>query len=296
MEPLHLETEIVFSPEMRTFEFVLPAGRRIAMSAPEHLSIPQHLEQNGVVDYEPDTLACAAAICSLNSGDFYDIGANVGVFSLFISGTLGRNCVAFEPTPEIASVLRQTALDNALPITCIERALSAERGKATFYLSGRADLSNSLNQAFRHSERGIEVEVDMLDNLVSSRPALLKIDTESTEPDVLEGAKKTISSFRPPMIIEVLYGRTEKRLNSFFATRSYHAYHISSKLRWQRRQDVSGDPRHKFNNWLLAPNPLGDDFWLHLDAWRWRLHAMSRIVGKVESVKLSAPETSTTGT
>ena len=50
---------------MRSFEFSLPNGRRISMTAPEHLLIPKHLEGQGIVNYEPDTMACAAAICGL---------------------------------------------------------------------------------------------------------------------------------------------------------------------------------------------------------------------------------------
>ena len=257
---------------MRSFEFSLPNGRRISMTAPEHLLIPKHLEGQGIVNYEPDTMACAAAICGLApSGAFYDIGANVGVFSIFIAG-IGRETIAFEPTPEIAAVLQTAAVENALPITVMEMALSNTVGKTTFHLSPKSDMSNSLNQAFRRSTRGIEVDVATFDGIASTRPALLKIDTESTEPDVLDGAKETIARHRPPMIIEVLYGRTEDRLNAFFATRGYHAYHITPKARWERHEAVSGDPTHVNNNWLLSPEPLGDDFWLHLDAWRWRLN------------------------
>ena len=241
------------------------------MSAPHHLLIPKHLEAHGISGYEPDTMACAAAILSTRPGDFYDIGANVGVFSIFVAGAMNRRAISFEPTPEIADVLKRAAAENALPITCQQKALSSESGTTTFYLSDRSDMSNSLNRAFRHSTRGIQVEVDTLDISLSGAPALLKIDTESTEPDVLEGAKETIARYRPAMIIEVLKGRTEDRLNTFFDTRGYHAYHITSKAQWKRCNEVTGDASHENNNWLFAPESLGEDFWVHLDAWRWRL-------------------------
>lgn len=254
---------------MRNFNFTLPGGGTIEMSAPETLFIPRVLEEQGLSGYEVHSLATAIAICTLRRGPFFDIGANVGIFSLLVASETGRHCVACEPTPEPFKVLCETR--GILPIKCKNIALSTEKGKATFYLSDRSDMSNSLNQAFRHSTTSIDVTVDTLDNIVFECPALIKIDTESTEPDVLAGASETIRAYEPPIILEVLANRTEDRLNEFLSATGYTAYQITSDRRWEPCSQVTGDPTHTNTNWLFTMQPLEEIFWLHLDAWRWRL-------------------------
>lgn len=258
-------------PPLRRVTLQVTPARKITLNAPAHLLIPRLLEEEGLKGYEPHALACALALCATREGAFYDVGANVGVFSLVVSAALGRSAYAFEPTPDIAQIIEDTALQHALPITVSRTAASDKTGTATFFLSDQSDASSSLNPDFRRSSVRLDVETDKLDNIVKERPALIKIDTETTEPQVLAGAVEVIARHRPHLIVEVLPKRTEEEIGAFFAERGYYAYHITSKPFWKVQPAVRGDTSYENNNWLFAPEPLSEAFWTHMDAWRWRI-------------------------
>jgi hypothetical protein len=76
------------------------------------------------------------------------------------------------------------------------------------------------------------VPVTTLDShLVASdraRVDLVKIDTETTEPDVLEGARQILESSHPPIVCEVLPGcGTERRLEAQLFPLGYRAFHLT---------------------------------------------------------------------
>lgn len=242
------------------------------MTAPAAYIIPKAIARGGLANHEPETLACALALCEERPGTFVDIGANVGIFSIVVSSVLGRACHAFEPTPEMAAVIRDVAARHALPINVHEMALANCRGLATLYLSSKSDSSNSLNRRFRRHAGSLEVPVALLDDIDIGHSALLKIDTESTEPDVLEGAITTIRKHRPPIICEALPGRTETRLNTFLKEHDYFAYHITPELHGRKHSQVRPD-RSAHYNWIFAPVALNAPYWARAAYWLERLTA-----------------------
>lgn len=247
-------------------------GRRISMTAPSNYIIPKALARGGLANHEPETMACAVALCEKRTGSFVDVGANIGIFSLVLATALGRQCHAFEPTPQMVAVIRDVAARHALSIVVHEMALSKFRGTAPLYLSSKSDSSNSLNRRFRPHAGSLEVAVALLDDIDVGQPALLKIDTESTEPDVLEGAVSTIRTHRPPIICEALPGRTEGRLNGFLQGHGYCAYHITPELHSRRYDQIQPD-RSKHYNWIFSPDPLDDEHWTRAAWWRKQLIA-----------------------
>jgi hypothetical protein len=90
---------------------------------------------------------------------------------------------------------------------------------------------------------------------------VIKLDTESTEPDVLAGARRCIAEHRPWILCEVLAGRTEARLTEVMAPFGYHWYHVTDKIPWTRAQTIVGDQTHRHLMWLFAPQPAGERFW-----------------------------------
>ncbi len=245
-------------------------SREIVMVAPPSLFVPRLLESKGFAGYEPDALACfLAAISVAKPGCVLDVGANVGVYSILARAVTDREVIAFEPTPLLAEVARQTGERNGLAHEVQVVALGAEEGSATLFLSAQTDSSNSLAEGFRNAKGTLEVPVRTIDTLCDEGmtvPAVIKIDTETTEPAVLKGARRTLEMHRPWLLVEILAGRTEAALTEVIEPFGYFWYRIESKTPYTRREVLEGDNSQMM--WLFAPHEVGDDFWAELDRWQ----------------------------
>ncbi len=130
-----------------------------------------------------------------------DVGANEGQFARELRdwGYDGR-IVSFEPIPDVAATLRQRAAgDPAWEVR--ECALGREAGAATLHVSDLSVFSSLREtlpsvEAFDARARTVgtvEVEVQRLSDLFGDvvgpgEQAFLKVDTQGSEPDVLDGA------------------------------------------------------------------------------------------------------------
>lgn len=142
---------------------------------------------------------------------FYDIGANLGFFSLVAAACVGPHgrVYAFEPVPANAATLRRNAALNGFAnITVLERAASSTSGTARLQLV--ADLSWSmLDRNWRHPQTRsvIDVEAVSIDDLVAasdaSPPDVVKLDVEGWELDVIAGMRATIARHKPTIICEL---------------------------------------------------------------------------------------------
>jgi FkbM family methyltransferase len=249
-----------------------PRSRTLEIHPQRSMFIARSLAESGFGGYEVESLACFLAMTDhAGDGDVLDIGANVGVYGLLASGVTQRRVVAFEPTPWIADEASATAALNGLPLEVRATALGAQRTVATFYLSDRTDASNSLAAGFRSSSRQIDVRVETLDRLTRRnglRPAVLKIDTESTEPSVLRGGARTLRRFRPWILCEVLHGRSESGLMEALEGLGYHWYHVVDHVPYEMTTDIVGDPTYTNLMWLFAPEAPSEGFWASVRAWR----------------------------
>lgn len=223
------------------------------------------LAAKGLGGYEPETIGAALAVVSSErTRTFVDVGANIGIFSLVLKGVFGESLRvhAHEPLPRLMAICESLARENGLEVNCSARALADQSGTANFYVSAKSDSSNSLNPSFRPSKEVIRVEQATADQLYGAGEAggwLFKVDTESTEPDVLRGAGEMIRRHRPWIICEVLHGRREDRLQQIVDEHGYHAYHLrGGPLR--TTEPIIGDPEYLHRDWLFAPVPVGEDF------------------------------------
>jgi FkbM family methyltransferase len=238
------------------------------MTAPKNLFVPWRLDEQGLAGYERESLACFLAATDVaGPGAVLDVGANVGIYAALASALTERRVCAFEPSPALADIARRFAADNNLSYTTESLALGAENGSATLYLSDITDTSNSLAAGFRRSSVQIKVPVERLDSYVARTgvvPAVIKVDTETTEPDVLAGAAKTIAAHRPWILCEVLAGRVETRLTEVLTPFGYHWYQITGNIPYLEAEQIAGDNTYQHLMWLFAPEKPGEDFWATL--------------------------------
>lgn len=162
---------------------------------------------------------------------FYDIGANIGFFSLLAArlvGTQGR-IVAFEADPEIAARLREHVTRNQVAMISVEeKAVWSCSDPVSF---ARADVSTSPDRGLGHvvaeeSEKSfgtIHVQAVSLDEYVagSVSPDFLKCDVEGAEVEVFRGALKLLSERKPDILCEMHSEENRRVLLEQFAGFGY---------------------------------------------------------------------------
>jgi FkbM family methyltransferase len=149
---------------------------------------------------------------TLRPGDvFYDLGANVGLFTLIAARLLGSggHVYAFEPAPRTAEVLRKNVeLNRFENVTIVEAAVSDRDGTMAFDEVGEVAQDARLAGAGRHGTT--EVRVMALDSFVAAGarpPTLMKIDVEGHENEAIDGMVATLRSSRPIVVCEIHQSR-----------------------------------------------------------------------------------------
>lgn len=166
---------------------------------------------------------------------FYDIGANVGFFTVVAAKLVGASgkVYAFEPEPVNVATLRHNIQINKFShVTAIEKAVSRTTGQEELLLSdycGGHTLATIGLQA--GSRQAIAIDAISIDDLVKLKeiepPTFVKIDVEGTEIDVLYGMSQTIKECQPIIIYEVDDKKTEnlllkkEEIDAFLQERGY---------------------------------------------------------------------------
>ena len=135
-----------------------------------------------------------------------DVGAHHGIYSYGVS-LFSKHVIAIEPQANLARALRQ-ALSSSVSV--IEGALSDRPGTATINIpindwdsTARLDLVASTAAEDVQQWREQPVTLMRLDDIVAEPIGFVKIDVEGHELEVLEGAKNTITTNKPTLLIEV---------------------------------------------------------------------------------------------
>lgn len=262
-----------------TYLVPLPTGGRtdrLDIVDPFGSAVQRLIRRSGLAAFEPETAAALLALFEQADPDFvlYDVGANVGVYSAMAAAMFRPRAVhSFEPSPTTAAILAKIARANGGGITVHECALSDTDGEAALFLSPVSDASNSMVAGFRKAAGQVMVRTRRLDDVVAETgmpPTIIKIDVETHEPAVLAGAQETLENHRPYVVVEVLY-RSKRDLGApisdAFAGLGYSYYALDATPDWQAAERITGR-KGVARDWLLAPEPLSEDF---IERWRlWR--------------------------
>lgn len=150
--------------------------------------------------YEEDSINI---IKKINKGDtVIDIGANIGIYTLFLSRFTGEKgkIYAFEPDPKNYKYLIKNVKANKLNnIVAVNKALGNKNGKVYLYIDSINSGANSLAINNLEKIKG-KVLVDMvtLDDFFFKEVKNLKVDfiksdAQGAEPLIFEGAKGILS-------------------------------------------------------------------------------------------------------
>jgi FkbM family methyltransferase len=177
-------------------------------------------------------------ILTTSPGTFIDVGVNAGQTLAKVVGIdRNRSYLGFEPQMSCCfnaeQFIKANDLVNArvLPI-----ALSDNNHLLSFFSAGETDECASLidqkdtidskGQTFVQCRKGDEVFEEMNITQIS----VIKIDVEGAELQVMEGMKTVLTSYRPPLIFEVLPNF------SGVGERVLHSPEVCEKNRFNSRQ------------------------------------------------------------
>lgn len=126
-----------------------------------------------------------------------DIGANIGTHSLVLSRYFDK-VYSFEPL--FYDVLQKNMDINGISnVQVIPKGLSDIHGEATI----KRDNFNA-GASYITSDGDSSINLDKLDNFTFNKPiALMKIDVEGHELEVIRGGLETIRKHKPVIIIEI---------------------------------------------------------------------------------------------
>jgi FkbM family methyltransferase len=144
-------------------------------------------------------------------GTILDVGAHVGEFSILMARWAGSegHVYAFEPTPVTRTALEDHLTLNEVEdrISVIPMAVSDDCGTAEFYVVSDSP-ENTLSQ--KHTRlpgaEKVTVKVTTIDAFCAERrlvPRLIKMDIEGFELHALRGARETLLSHRPLVVVEM---------------------------------------------------------------------------------------------
>jgi FkbM family methyltransferase len=138
----------------------------------------------------------------LHEGDvFVDVGANVGAYTVLASAVSRATTYAFEPAPKTAADLQSNISLNHVEhlVHTSSCALGSRDGTVQFLAGG----NGAMFHVFRAGDHGdkLEIPVRTLDSF-DLRPAIIKVDVEGYESEVLAGCHATLA--KPEMVCVIV--------------------------------------------------------------------------------------------
>ena len=240
-------------------------ARRMLAAASRRLGRPELLAAfyGGARQALREEIAIRAILAGVLRRDatYVDVGANLGqILGEAVRLAPGGRHVAFEPIPAVAA-----ELSRAFPgVDCRRLALGARPGEEQFChfrkLEGWSGLRRSPEIT---DEKGdpefITVAVSTLDaELADSDPAVIKIDVEGAERDVIEGGRALLSRARPVLVVEHvasaarLYGSSSEDLWDLLDGLGYEILAVTGQAPLGRAEFAASTG---IVNWLARPVP-----------------------------------------
>lgn len=134
-----------------------------------------------------------------------DIGANIGVFTLFFAKAVEETglVIAFEPQRLVfQSLCANIAINSLSNVICRQQAVAETPGQITVPILDQSMPNNFGGVSLGGWEEGEAVAVVTIDDLNLPRCDFMKVDVEGMEAKVLQGAQETIRRFQPVLYVE----------------------------------------------------------------------------------------------
>ena len=242
-------------PRMGQVSVTLSNGRRARFASRGDDWICNRLYWFGLQGYEPEMIPVFMQLAQ-RARIVFDVGAYIGYYTV-LSALMNPSArvYAFEPIPEVHERLRRNVHLNCLQnVTCERLAVGRQDGQTTLFRSDTsmpcsASFSKEFALAHARSVQAIEVSTITLDAYTEvhdlDRVDIVKVDTESTEPDVLLGMRRLLQQSRPHIFCEVLSSQQRcSGLQETLAPLGY-SYYLLTDHGAVPRARICGDPKWK---------------------------------------------------
>jgi len=191
-------------------------------------------------NWEPEVVE--AIVREVEPGGFVlDIGAHIGFYSLLLSKKVGPHgrVVAFEPFPANFDVLEENLrLNQCKQVLAVKKAVMDCSCELKVSVPAGEPLPGVFSVVGSEGADQVLIEAVSLDDFLSTNGlpvAFIKIDVEGAEEQVLRGAKKTLASFHPTVLLEVHHGPFPPEQHPAIALLSAQDY----SLTWIDRLDYT---------------------------------------------------------
>lgn len=204
--------------------------------------------------YEIDLLKYIESIEKyLPEGEIIDAGANIGNHTIFLAEFVRAPVTAFEPNPAVLPLLKGNVSNNKINARVVELGLGSARGYGKVEIVDQTNIGNT-----RLAVGDGDTPISTLDNECRDKQiALIKIDVEGMEIEVLRGAIETLKRCTPHLFLEAATRKHFQELKRFLEPLGYRAV-----VRWGYTPV-----------WHFAPHPPSGLVW---QAWRMRATRMLR--------------------
>jgi FkbM family methyltransferase len=166
---------------------------------------------------------------------FYDLGANIGFFSLLAARLVGASgrVFSFEPDAEVAARLRRNiALNEFSTITVVEAGVWSSNANVRFIPADASspDRGTGKFPVDRNLTSGTEVHCVALDEFIRTAPApdAIKCDVEGAELEALRGAKGLLETRRPWILCELHSEANDRMARDFLRNLGYEIETVDS--------------------------------------------------------------------
>jgi|GEM_PF-5716816 len=203
-----------------------------------------------------------------NESVFFDVGANVGIYSLCAVNKYPKITVhAFEPVTQTHNIFIENInknFFNTRHITLNSQALSNKNGDA--FITTDCHSSNHLTSD--HYENSCQkISTITLDEYVTNhnikRIDLIKIDIEGHELPMLEGGLESLKQFKPKILIEISEKESDIRSGEiphprevieFLTQIGYNYSIVDSIIHVNKEINDLMKSQETYHNYLFVPN------------------------------------------
>jgi FkbM family methyltransferase len=243
--------------------FTVRAGHRTFVMFHYGYQLENQIFWKGLAGWESSSMRLWMGL-SAKATVIFDVGANTGLFSL-VAKAINPNAEihSFEPVERVFRKLKRNIIANEFDIAAEQLGISNSTGTATIYDVPEDHVySVTINKNLNPESQLViptTVPVTTLDHYVHSHNLravnLMKIDVETHEPEVLEGALNLIRDNRPAILVEVLTSEVAERLMLLLRGLDY-TYFSVDELEGPRLSTVISP--HQYQNYLLYPGTPQD--------------------------------------
>jgi FkbM family methyltransferase len=177
---------------------------------------------------------------------FYDLGANIGFFSLLAARLVGAagQVFSFEPDPEVARRLRRNISRNGfMNATVIEAGVWSASGNANFVAADLSSPDRGVGKfvAGEAAGAGTPTRCVALDDFIRSAPTpdVIKCDVEGAEIEVFRGAEYLLKARQPLILCEMHSDANDKFLREYFGRFGYSLESVDDRHVLAVRQFVA---------------------------------------------------------